>query len=116
MVGDDAERPIDRVPSAELRLAGLTALVLLGVLNVADVVTTRLLLARGGIELNPLADQLLASNLTLVMKLGLVVALGIHFVRTGPRLVTICFMWLVVGIYLAAVVINSSQLVAVWGG
>lgn len=102
------------VPPVELRRAGLTALALLTVLNIADVVITRLLIARGGIELNPVADRLLASNLELVAKLAIVVVLTLHFVRRGPRLSVICFMWLVAGVYVCVVIINGSQLVAVW--
>lgn len=104
----------DGVPVAELRRAGLTALALLAILNVADVAVTRLLLARGGIELNPVADRLLASNTTLVVKLGIVAALWLHFVRHGPRLLVICVMWLVTGIYVLVVIIDGSQLVAAW--
>ena len=102
--------------SAELRRAGLTAIVLLAMLNVADVVITRLLLARDGVELNPVADRLLASNLALVTKLGIVAALAIHFVRNGPRLSTVALMWLVTGIYVCVVVLGGAQLVAVWSG
>ena len=40
-------------PSDEFRRAGLTALALLAVLNIADVVITRLLLAHGGFMGNP---------------------------------------------------------------
>ena len=101
-------------PSVELRRAGLTALGLLAALNIVDVVITRLLLARGGIELNPVADRLMASNAELAVKLGLVVALAVHFVRHGPRLVVLCLMWLVAGVYVLAVVVDGSQLVAAW--
>lgn len=101
-------------PIGELRRAGLTALVLLAMLNVADVVITRLLLSRGGVELNPLADRLLASNTTLLAKLALVVALTLHFLRHGPRLPVVCLMWLVCGVYMCVVVIDGSQLVANW--
>jgi hypothetical protein len=98
----------------ELRTAGLTALVLLTMLNIADVVITRLLLARGGVELNPLADWLLASNAELVAKLAIVIALVAHFVRHGPRLPVVCLMWLVCGVYVCVVMIDGSQLVANW--
>jgi len=107
---------VTAVPPAELRRAGLTALGLLAVLNLVDVVITRLLLAQGGVELNPVADRLLASNTTLLVKLGLVAALAVHFVRHGPRLIVVCLMWLVTGFYVLAVVIDGSQLVAAWSG
>jgi hypothetical protein len=101
--------------SAERRRAALVALGLLLVLNVADVVVTRLLLDRGGVELNPVADELLASNLALVTKVLVVALLTVHVVRQAPRLIVLCFMWLVVGVYLFVVVINGSQLVNRWG-
>lgn len=101
-------------PKDELRRAGLVALGLLFVLNVADVVVTRLLLDRGGVELNPLADQLLASNSALLAKLAIVLLLTLHVLRQPPRLIVLCFMWLVAGVYAFVVVINTSQLVAVW--
>ena len=104
----------DVVPPTELRRAGLVALTLLFVLNIADVVLTEPLLDRGGIELNPLADRLLASNSALLAKLAIVGLLTVHVVRQPPRLIVLCFMWLAVGIYLFVVVINASQLVAVW--
>ena len=59
----DADSTRSRVvQEAELQRAGLIALGLLLALNVTDLVLTRLLLDRGGVELNPLADHLLASN------------------------------------------------------
>lgn len=100
---------------AELRQAGIVALVLLALLNVGDVALTQLLLTRGGVELNPVADRLLASDIALAVKLALVAALAVHFMRRGPRLIVVCFMWLVAGIYLLVVVVNCSQLVSIWG-
>lgn len=104
----------ETLPEAELRRAGVVALGLLLVLNVADVVITRLLLDRGGIELNPLADRLLASNSTLVVKVGIVAALTVRALRRPPALIVVCFMWLVAGIYVLAVALNGSQLVQAW--
>jgi hypothetical protein len=100
----------------ELRRAGLTGIVLLAILNVADVATTQLLLNHGGIELNPLADRLLASNSILLVKLAIVGAFAYAFVHHGPRIITVCFLWLVAGVYLCVVVINGSQLFAVLDG
>lgn len=97
-----------------LRRAGVVAVVILGILNVADVVITRLLLARGGTELNPLADRLLASNTALVVKLGIVAMLAVQLARARPQLPVVCLAWLVVGVYSVVVTIDGSQLVAVW--
>jgi hypothetical protein len=103
------------VQPTELRRAGLVALGLLLALNVTDLVLTRLLLDRGGVELNPLADRLLASNSAPWVKVGFVVVLAVYVLRQAPRLIVLCFMWLVVGIYVLVVVINGSQLASVWG-
>jgi hypothetical protein len=112
----DADSTRSRVVQpAELRRAGLIALGLLLALNVTDLVLTRLLLDRGGVELNPLADRLLASNSALWVKVALVAALAVYVVRQAPRLIVLCFMWLVVGIYVLVVVVNGSQLASVWG-
>lgn len=99
----------------ELRRAALAGIVLLALLNVADVVTTELMLARGGIELNPIADYLIGSNTALVAKLALVVMLAVHVIRRGPRVITLCLLWLVTGMYVMVVIVNGTQLLSVWG-
>lgn len=109
MTTDAANEAAD---DAELRRAGVTAIVALGILQIADVVITQTVISRGGIELNPLADVLLSSNLALVVKLGIVVALAAHFLRRPPHVITLCALWLVVGIYIFVVAINTSQLVS----
>ena len=111
----DADSTRSRVvQEAELQRAGLIALGLLLALNVTDLVLTRLLLDRGGVELNPLADHLLASNSALWVKVALVAVLAVYVIRQAPRLIVLCFMWLVVGIYVLVVVVNGSQLASVW--
>ena len=111
----DADSTRSRVvQEAELQRAGLIALGLLLALNVTDLVLTRLLLDRGGVVFNPLADHLLASN-SAVVEQALVVALAAYVIGQGPWLIVLCFMWLVVGIYVLVVVVNGSQLASVWG-
>jgi hypothetical protein len=99
--------------AAELRRAAFAGLVLLVLFNVADVVLTEMLLRRGGLELNPVADYLLSSRLALVVKLIIVGALFVDVWRRGIRVITLCLLWLVVGVYFTVVVVNGSQLVAV---
>jgi len=106
--------PTNANGQADVRRAAFTGLVVLVLLNIADVVLTRLMLRRGGIELNPVADFLLASNGALAVKLVIVLLLYLDFRRRGPRVITLCLLWLVAGIYVAVVVVNGSQLVAVW--
>ena len=40
--------------------------------------------------------------------------LAVYVIRQAPRLIVLCFMWLVVGIYVLVVVVNGSQLASVW--
>lgn len=101
-----------RVPHGELQRAAVTALALLLVLNVADIVLTEILIGRGGVEMNPVADALMASNLAVVAKLVLVAALAVRFVRHGPKVITLCALWFVVGVYAFVVVLNGAQLLA----
>lgn len=96
------------VPRSELRRAAAVGGVALIALNIADVVLTRLVLAQGGVELNPVADWLLANNAALVVKLAIVAVLWARFARRGPELVTVCLLWLVAGVYACVVVVNGS--------
>lgn len=108
--GSDAEAGAD---GDEFRTAGYTALVALALLNIADVLITQAVLRRGGIELNPLAQQLISSNKALIVKLTIVLLLAVDFVLRRPRLITVCALWFVVGIYAFVVVINGIELSAV---
>jgi len=100
---------LEPVERAELKRAAFTAVVLLAVLNVLDVVTTQLVLERGGIELNPIADRMLANNLALPVKLGILGLLALQFARHGTKIITLCVLWLVTGVYVF-VVLNGTQL------
>lgn len=102
----------ERTERSELQQAAVVGLWLLVVLNVADVVLTRLVLGRGGVEMNPLADLLLASNTTLAVKLAIVLALAVEVRRHPPRAPVVCLIWLVAGIYLVVVILNASVLAA----
>lgn len=89
------------------RLSVWSGLLLLSVLNVADVLSTQHALERGGIEGNPVARVLLDSGLLLVAKLGVVVVLCALVWRCRRTPVwLIAFVWLAVGFYLSAVVGN----------
>lgn len=101
------------IESAEIRRAGLTAVLLLALLNVADVVLTELLLHRGAVELNPIAEPFLRSESMLWVKLAIVALLGLDFLFRRPRLTTFCLLWLVTGYYLCVVVLNGASLVAI---
>ena len=104
----------EQVPHGELQRAAMAALVLLLVLNVADVGLTRVLLSRGASEMNPIAEALLSSNGALLAKLAIVVLLAVRLVRHGPRVITLCALWTVVGVYALVVVLNGAQLLSTW--
>jgi hypothetical protein len=113
MHDEHTEPPPDPVAEAvDYRRAGFTALILLVLLNVADVVITELAISRGGSELNPVANTLLSSNLAIVVKLAIIVLLGIDFAMRRPRLITLCALWLVVGVYVVVVILNGVELVS----
>lgn len=100
------------VTGSELRFAALVAVGLLVALNVADVVTTRLLLDRGGIELNPLSARLLETGVALLVKVVILAIVGWIVHRRVPHLALVSFLWLVAGVYVAVVITNGAQLVA----
>lgn len=92
------------------------ALVLLFLLNLGDVITTRRVLALGGQEGNPLASQLLTHSLNtlLAVKLALVVAIAIaalvapdsHAARSAR------WVWIAVLLYGLVVIWNCGQILA----
>jgi hypothetical protein len=56
--------------------------------NLVDVVSTRAVLSRGGIELNPIASRLMAGDHLLVAKLFMCALLGLLSLRVSRRWVT----------------------------
>jgi hypothetical protein len=99
-----------RGDGSELRRAGYTALIALALLNIADVTITELAINRGASELNPVGQVLMESHLAIVVKLGIVLLLAADFHLRRPRLITLCGLWMVVGIYVMVVIINGVQL------
>jgi len=90
--------------------AAVVGLATLAVLNLADVVLTRLFLHRGLPEGNPIGRVLMSSGSALVVKLGLVGALAARAARRRVSLVLVCATWAVVGVYVLAVVVNAWAL------
>jgi hypothetical protein len=69
-----------------LTRAWLTVALLL--FNVIDVISTRAVLSRGGIEMNPIASRLMAGDRLLVVKLVMCAVLGFLSLRVPRRWVT----------------------------
>ena len=104
--GTVAGEEVAPVRLQRVKTVTLWAIVALGALNVADVVTTRLLIAHAGAEANPLAGLLLASQSLLWVKLGIVALLAVRVARSRPRLGMMGAACFAAGIYATAVISN----------
>ena len=100
-----AEVALDR---SRVRQLTLGAFVVLAALNVADVVTTRMVLAHHvASEANPLAAVLLGNGTIMWVKLFCVLALALSTLkRARPRVGMLLGAWTAVGVYAAAVLSN----------
>lgn len=98
--------PLSGGVADRVRRVTLIAIAALVVLNVADVVTTRMLLAHRGVEANPLSALLLASQSLLWVKLGVLALLGLKVVYSRPRLGVMGTACFAAGIYATAVISN----------
>lgn len=94
------------VVGERVRRVTLAAIGLLVVLNGADVVTTRLLLAHRAAEANPLSSLLLAGQSLLWVKLAILAVLGLKIIRSRPRLGIMGVACFAAGIYATAVLSN----------
>lgn len=101
-----ASGPAGWATSASLRRVSLAGLGLIALLNCGDVVTTRVLLARGAVESNPLAGLLLGGYRVEVLKFGLLVLLAMRFRRTEPSVGRVAASWFVAGFYFLTIVSN----------
>jgi hypothetical protein len=110
-----AEMALDRTRVRQLTLA---AFVVLAALNVADVLTTRMVLAHHvASEANPLAGALLGNGTILWVKLFCVLALALSTLkRSRPRVGMLLGAWVAVGLYAAAVLSNVLILRLLSGG
>ena len=99
------ELALDRT---RVRQLTLTAFVVLGLLNVGDVVTTHMVLSHhGASEANPLAAVLLGNGTIMWTKMFCVLALGLSTLkRTRPRVGMLLGAWTAVGVYAAALLSN----------
>lgn len=100
------EAPREAVPRATVRKLTVVAIVLIALLNGADVLTTRLVIARSGVEANPLAGVLLSNGALLWVKLIIVALAALVAVRIAPRLGVLLMAWFVAGVYATAVLSN----------
>jgi Domain of unknown function (DUF5658) len=89
-----------------LRRARISAAVMLIVLNIADLVTTKMFLDRGLEEGNPVSALLLSSGTMPFAKSAILIGLTWSAVRSVPKVATTCAMWFVVGLYTTVIGVN----------
>lgn len=106
------EETLAQAVARQHRRAVLIALVALVALNTADLVTTRLALARGGIEANPLAKVMLSGYRVEIVKAVALLALAWRVMTRTPTLWVALAAWAVTGVYAMTVVSNILSLVA----
>lgn len=99
-------RTLPPVPRRHVKILTIAGLCGIAVLNGADVLTTKALLARSAVEANPLAGLLLAKGSLLFVKLGLVLLLAAIALRVPPKVGVLVLTWSVLGLYTAAVLSN----------
>jgi len=97
--------PTDR---AENRLTAsmCVAVAVIAVFNLADIVTTRAVLARGAIESNPLASFLLTGHRVELVKVMVLLALIYRVPRRTPTIAFHALLWFVAGFYALTVLSN----------
>jgi hypothetical protein len=93
-----------------LRRARVIAAVLLVILNIADLVTTRMFLDRGLEEGNPISAVLLSNGSMPFVKTLLLLGIAWSAVRAAPRVSTTVAMWFVVGLYTTVIGVNLLAL------
>ena len=102
-----ATMTIDVRRMRQLRFAAVVALTLL---NVLDLITTRMFLDRGLAEGNPFADVFLQNGTMPYLKGLILLGLAWSSLRSAPKLGTTCAMWCVVGVYITIIAVNSLAL------
>ena len=101
----DGETPGRRIPP----LLGSTAVAVavIAVLNLADIVTTRIVLAHSSAtESNPLASALLSGGRVGLIKAIVLLALIVRVPRRRPTVAFHAVLWFVAGFYFLTVVSN----------
>jgi hypothetical protein len=103
---DPATATTVSISESRLRQARLVALIALVMLNIADLITTRIFLSQGSLEGNPLAEVLLGRGAMPYCKAAVLLGLGWSSMRSKPKLGTTCAMFFVVGVYTTAIAVN----------
>jgi hypothetical protein len=101
---------LDR-PSSRLSVSTAVAVAAIAVLNLLDLLTTRMLLGyQGAIEGNPLAALLLTNGVVGVCKALVIGALVFRVSRRRPTIAFHALLWFVAGFYALTVLSNLLAL------
>ena len=103
---NDEASPTIALPVRTIRIARLAAVALLVLLNIADLVTTRMFLNRGLEEGNGLSWVLIQSGSMPWIKSAILLALAWRALKSVPTFGATCAMWFVVGLYAMTITIN----------
>ena len=79
-------------------------------LNLGDILTTQAVLARGGVEVNPLSAWLIEHDLLAPAKIGLSAFIAVAAICVSGHRRVSTRLALVAGLYLGVVMANSVQL------
>jgi hypothetical protein len=82
------------------------------VLNVADVLTTQMTMARGAVEVNPISAWLIEHGILAPTKIAVAAFIAVAALAVSGRRRLLVPLSAVAGIYTAVVISNSLQLVA----
>lgn len=93
----------------ELWLRSMLVVAIL-LLNVADVLTTNTVLARGGIEMNPLSRWLIDLGMLAHTKISVAAFIGVAAAAASTRRRVSNLLFMVAGFYFVVVASNALQL------
>jgi len=96
-----------------VRHAAIAALLVLVVLNIADILTTNAFLAKGVKEGNPLMRHLVGNWKAVFVKAVLLLALWRSFAARRPTMARLCAVWGAVGFYASSIMVNLMILASV---
>jgi hypothetical protein len=112
-------RSLRLLPPPQLRpgraevLRRLYPAALIALLSSADLVTTRALQSRGGIELNPVGRWLIGHGVLGGAKLLALAAIAVLLPLARPRSWIVNALWFVAGVYAAIITLHVVQLLAI---
>lgn len=96
-------------PDRTVAIARWAGLIMLALLQIADLVTTKLAIHGGAIEANPISRALIAHGAINGAKFGALALLALSIAKSRPRVITAVAIWFVAGVY--SMIVFSNLLV-----